>query len=41
MDFYWGNYRWVAEVLEKVVMADPTNQDARYLLADAFEQLGY
>lgn len=36
-----GNYRWVAEVLKQVVYADPQNQKARDLQADAFEQLGY
>jgi len=36
-----GDYRWVAEVLKHVVYADPSNQDARNLQADAFEQLGY
>ncbi|MCX7355794.1 MAG: MBL fold metallo-hydrolase [Alphaproteobacteria bacterium] len=36
-----GDYRWVAQVLEHVVYAEPTNQDARNLQADAFEQLAY
>ncbi len=36
-----GDYRWVAELLKHVVFADPTNQAARHLQADAFEQLGY
>lgn len=36
-----GEYRWVAEVLSHLVFADPKNQDARNLLADAYEQLGY
>jgi alkyl sulfatase BDS1-like metallo-beta-lactamase superfamily hydrolase len=36
-----GEYRWVAEVMNHVVFADPDNQDARDLEADAFEQLGY
>lgn len=36
-----GDYRWVAEVLNHVVMAEPRHADARALLADAFEQLGY
>ncbi len=40
-DFQAGNYRWVAEVMDKVVFADPTNMEARHLAADAFEQLGY
>ena len=40
-DFKAGNYRWVAQVMEQVVYADPTNQEARALAAQAFEQLGY
>lgn len=36
-----GNYRWVAEVMNHVVFAEPNNQDARNLEADALEQLGY
>ncbi len=36
-----GDYRWAAEVLKQVVLADPNNQEARNLQADAFEQLGY
>lgn len=36
-----GEYRWVAEVLNHLVFADPSNQDARNLLADAYEQMGY
>jgi alkyl sulfatase BDS1-like metallo-beta-lactamase superfamily hydrolase len=36
-----GEYRWVAEVLKHLVFADPKNQAARNLLADAYEQLGY
>lgn len=40
-DFDQGNYRWVAQVVSKVVFADPNNQAARNLEADALEQLGY
>ncbi len=40
-DFRKGNYRWVAQVMDQVVYADPTNAEARALAADAFEQLGY
>lgn len=40
-DFEAGEYRWVAQVLYHVLFADPDNQDARHLAADAFEQLGY
>ncbi|SOZ97343.1 putative enzyme with 2 metallo-hydrolase/oxidoreductase domains, 2 TPR-like domains, sterol carrier protein domain; similar to E.coli yjcS, annotated putative alkyl sulfatase [Cupriavidus taiwanensis] len=36
-----GEYRWVAEVVKHVVFADPSNQAARQLEADALEQLGY
>lgn len=36
-----GDYRWVAEVVNHVVFADPDNQAARELQADALEQLGY
>ncbi len=36
-----GDYRWVAEVLNHVMMSDPEHVEARALLADAFEQLGY
>jgi len=39
--FDQGDYRWVAEVVNHVVFADPTNEQARYLQADALEQLGY
>ncbi len=39
--FEAGEYRWVAEVLNHVVFADPKNQEARDLLADNHEQLGY
>ena len=40
-DFKAGQYRWVAEVMDQVVFADPSNNEARSLAADAFEQLGY
>ena len=40
-DYQQGNYRWVAQVMNKVVFADPNNKAARELEADAFEQLGY
>ncbi|MEZ5204976.1 MAG: alkyl sulfatase dimerization domain-containing protein [Acidimicrobiales bacterium] len=36
-----GDYRWVAEVVNHVVFADPGNVAARLLQADALEQLGY
>lgn len=40
-DYKNGNYRWVAQVLNNLVFADPNNQKARLLEADALEQLGY
>jgi alkyl sulfatase BDS1-like metallo-beta-lactamase superfamily hydrolase len=40
-DFDKGDYRWVLQVVNHVVYADPTNMEARNLLADASEQLGY
>lgn len=36
-----GDYRWVSEVMSKVVFADANNQSARNLLADSLEQQGY
>ena len=36
-----GEYRWVAEITNHVVFADPNNKAARELNADALEQLGY
>jgi len=36
-----GDYRWVAEVVKHLVFADPKNEEARFLEADALEQLGY
>ncbi|PKF77688.1 MBL fold metallo-hydrolase [Vibrio sp. vnigr-6D03] len=40
-DFEKGEYRFVATVLDKVVHAEPDNNEARKLLADTYEQLGY
>jgi alkyl sulfatase BDS1-like metallo-beta-lactamase superfamily hydrolase len=40
-DYRQGNYRWVAQVMDQVVYAEPANTEARALAADAFEQLGY
>ena len=40
-DFDAGDFRWVAQVVNHVVFADPDNDDARALQADALEQLGY
>ncbi|HEY1616148.1 MAG TPA: alkyl sulfatase dimerization domain-containing protein [Streptosporangiaceae bacterium] len=36
-----GDLRWAAQVLDHVVFADPGHREARRLLADVFEQLGY
>lgn len=36
-----GEYRWVAEVVKHAVFADDKNEEAKCLLADALEQLGY
>ncbi|MCD9624818.1 alkyl/aryl-sulfatase [Rhabdothermincola salaria] len=36
-----GDLRWVAEVVNHVVFADPSNREARELQATAFEQLAY
>ncbi|QLA69337.1 MBL fold metallo-hydrolase [Enterobacter pasteurii] len=41
IDYARGNYRWVAQVMSKVVFADPNNKAARELEADALEQLGF
>jgi alkyl sulfatase BDS1-like metallo-beta-lactamase superfamily hydrolase len=39
--FDQGDYRWVAEVVNHVVFAEPESEAARELQADALEQLGY
>ena len=36
-----GDYRWVAQVVNHLVFAEPDNMAARSLQADALEQLGY
>jgi len=36
-----GDYRWCAELGKHLVFADDTDTDARSLLADALEQLGF
>jgi alkyl sulfatase BDS1-like metallo-beta-lactamase superfamily hydrolase len=40
-DFARGEYRWVAQAVNNVVFADPSNVEARELQADTLEQLGY
>ncbi|HET7507720.1 MAG TPA: alkyl sulfatase dimerization domain-containing protein, partial [Solirubrobacterales bacterium] len=39
--FEEGDYRWVAEVVNHLVFAEPENEAARELQAQALEQLGY
>jgi alkyl sulfatase BDS1-like metallo-beta-lactamase superfamily hydrolase len=39
--FEAGDYRWVAEVVNHVVFAQPDHTEARLLQADALEQMGY
>ncbi len=36
-----GDYRWSSDLLNQLVFAEPTNQQARALLADSYEQQGY
>ena len=36
-----ADYRWAAEILHKLVFAEPDNKQARELQADAYEQMGY
>lgn len=40
-DYEKGEYQWVAQVTKELVFADPSNQAARDLCADALEQMGY
>jgi len=39
--FEHGDYRWVAEVVNHLIFADPGNKEARELQAQALEQLGF
>ncbi|WP_304188144.1 alkyl/aryl-sulfatase, partial [Phenylobacterium aquaticum] len=39
--FEAGDYRWVAELANHLVFAEPDNMEARDLQADALEQMGY
>ena len=39
--FEAGEYRWVAELVNHLVFADPGNEAARLLQAETLEQLGY
>jgi alkyl sulfatase BDS1-like metallo-beta-lactamase superfamily hydrolase len=36
-----GDYKLAQEILNKLVHAEPDNQDAKDMLADVFEQIGY
>jgi alkyl sulfatase BDS1-like metallo-beta-lactamase superfamily hydrolase len=36
-----GEYRWVAQVVNHAVFADPNHKGAKELVADALEQMGY
>ncbi|OEF04969.1 alkyl/aryl-sulfatase [Vibrio genomosp. F10] len=36
-----GDYKWAATLTNNLVFANPDNEQARYLQADIFEQLGY
>ena len=40
-DFAKGEFRFVAEIANHLVFADPANEEARALAADTYEQLGY
>lgn len=40
-DFEKGEYRFIATALNKVIQVEPKNVEARKLLADTYEQLGY
>ena len=40
-DYEKGEYQWVTQIANALVFADPANMEARYLCADALEQLGY
>ena len=40
-DFQKGEYQWVATITNYLVYLNPDNKSARYLCADALEQLGY
>ncbi len=40
-DYEKGEYQWVAQLTKELVFADPGNEEAKALCADALEQLGY
>jgi alkyl sulfatase BDS1-like metallo-beta-lactamase superfamily hydrolase len=39
--FDTGDYRWVAELLNHLIFAEPDNVQAKFLLAATYDQLGY
>ncbi len=39
--FSQGEYRWIAELVNHLIFAQPDNQQAKLLQADTLEQLGY
>ncbi|GAA1878931.1 alkyl sulfatase dimerization domain-containing protein [Pseudonocardia ailaonensis] len=39
--FAEGDYRWAAEVLDRILFDDETNEKARALQADTFERIGH
>lgn len=39
--FAAGDFRWVAQVVNYVIFAEPDNAEAKTLQADTYEQLGY
>jgi alkyl sulfatase BDS1-like metallo-beta-lactamase superfamily hydrolase len=41
VSFAAGEYRWTATLLDHLVFAEPANAEARGLLADTYDQLGY
>lgn len=41
LDYAQGSYRFVATVVNKLLIAEPDNWPARHLLADAYDRLGY
>lgn len=40
-DYDNGEYQWVAQITNVILSVEPNNQKAKYLCADALEQLGY
>lgn len=40
-DYAQGDYRWVAQLLNHLVFAEPNNAEAATLLANTYDQLGY